>query len=438
MADDTTPETTPTPERSLAPKPGYFLPGGAGESAVETGTASPRAVPRQSLGLGKAHPVRPPVDPSLRKAKPLPAEPGQTGFGAPPPTPLSDAPATPLTGTKQPGGPRPVVGWHSTSTRKPPQFSTEPPQLKPPARYSKPFIAGFSALMLVLLSGGVFAGSKLIDSYDDTVENPLARPSVKQTEEPLPAPPQPTVTVTVQPVPDAVRVKQNKLYAVGKVPSVKCTEPKIKPSTEAALLKYYQTLLPCLNKAWAPLVRKAGYPFRAPKLVLYRSSQRSACTGEADLAFYCGDDETITIRSSVDLKNYRTHKEAARVRMMDTLAHEYAHHVQMLTNILISANSREGWAKTEAAKLEERRRVELQASCLGAAFLGANRTTLGLTGRRHDIWEFQAKHSGDEYNPKKKRDHGSRKNMWAWVGPAFTTTNPASCNTFTAPAARVS
>ncbi|TWD81784.1 putative metalloprotease [Kribbella amoyensis] len=431
MADEPTP-ATPDP---ATPRPGHFLPGGAGESTDGT-TGTPRQATRQPLALGKAQPVRRPLDPKLRKAAPLPTEPGQTGFGTPPPAPMPGASATPLTRTTQRGGVQ-SVGWHSASTRGAPQFSAQPPDLKPPRRFSKPLIAGLSVLVLLTVAAGGYGSVRLIDSYDDTVANPLARPSVKQTEPPLPAPPQPTVTVTVKPVPDAVRVKQNKLYAVGKLRSVRCVEPAIKPLSEDAILRYYRALLPCLNKTWAPLVRKAGYPFRAPKLVLYAKGQ-TACPGETDLAFYCGKDETITMRADQDLKNYRINGEGARVDMLDTLAHEYAHHVQLLTNILISANSREGWATTEAAKLEERRRVELQAGCLAAVFLGANKTTLGLTGRKLDLWQYQVKHSGDEYNPKKKRDHGSRKNHWLWAGPAFTSQNPASCNTFTAPPAKVS
>src|SRR5262249_46690779 len=104
----------------------------------------------------------------------------------------------------------------------------------------------------------------------------------------------------------------------------------------------------------------------------------------------------------------------------------------------IAADSREGWAKTKAEKLEWSRRTELQADCLAAAFLGANKKSLGLSGRKLDLWEWETQHSGDEYNPKKVRDHGSRKSQWLWSGPAFKSTSPASCNTFTAPAAKVS
>ena len=59
----------------------------------------------------------------------------------------------------------------------------------------------------------------------------------------------------------------------------------------------------------------------------------------------------------------------------------------------------------------------MQASCFGAAFLGANKKALGLTGDKLDLWEWETQHSGDEYNPKKVRDHGSRKSQWLWAGP---------------------
>jgi predicted metalloprotease len=310
--------------------------------------------------------------------------------------------------------------------------------VKPPQRLSKAAIVGLCVLLVAVLGGGGVASLKLINSYDSSVQNPLSRPSVRQSEEPLPAPPQPTVTVTVQPVPDAVRVKQNKLYTVGKIPSVNCTEPKIKPNSQSAILRYYQALLPCLNNAWAPLVRKAGYPFRPPRLTLLSKQTSSTCTGETTSAYYCGDDESINMDWQDDLKRYKENALGARTWMMNTLVHEYGHHVQFLTNISISSASREGWMKSQPAKLEESRRLELQATCLGAAFLGANRKSLAFRGEKLDIWEYEIQHSGDEYNPKKVRDHGSRKSQWVWAGPAFKSTNPASCNTYTAPSARVS
>lgn len=288
-------------DEQSGPKPGHFLPGGDGEPAAEeTGAPAPKPVGRP-LTLGKAQPVRPPADPSLKRATPRPADPGEetNGLGGPPPAPLPGAPApgSPLTGARQVGGARPV-GWSTTSTRSVSQFSTEPPPVKPPRRFSRALVAGVSALAVLAISGGAVAGFRLIDSFGSTVESPLARPSLKPTEDPqVVAPlPQPTVTVTVTPVPDEVRVKQNKLYAVGKVPSVNCAEPSIKPNSQAAVLKYYQALLPCLNRAWEPLVRKAGYPFRPPKLQLATTPAATSCDGMTDRSYYCGDDETISMQ----------------------------------------------------------------------------------------------------------------------------------------------
>ncbi|MFG1814508.1 neutral zinc metallopeptidase [Kribbella sp. NPDC049174] len=421
-----------------SPKPGHFLPGGAGDILTD-GDRARAAERRQSLDLGKARTLTGPVDPTLRKtARPLPTDPGtEPGFGAPPPAPLAGAPLTPLTGTRRTGRSRPV-GWHSPSSRTGAQFSAEPPPTTPPRQYSKAVIAGLSVLTLLLITGGTFAGFKLIDSYG-SVDSPMSRPTVRKSEAPLPVPADPTVTVTVTPVPDLVRLRQNKLYTAGKVPSVTCKEPSIKPTSQSAILRYYNALLPCLNKAWAPVVRKAGYDFRPPKIVLQSNqAPTSSCSGEAETAYYCSGDESININWKNDLSNYNEDKLAARVWMMDTLAHEYGHHVQEMTEIITASFSRQGWAKTKDEKLEWSRRRELQASCLAAVFLGANKQSLGLTGAKQELWEWQVQHSGDEYNPKKVRDHGSRKNHWVWGGPAFKSASPASCNTFAAPASKVS
>ncbi|MFC0623697.1 neutral zinc metallopeptidase [Kribbella deserti] len=318
------------------------------------------------------------------------------------------------------------------------QYSASDPVL-PLRRFSNTVIAGFSVLALLVVGGGVVAGIQVADSMKG-VSSPLVSPSLRPKEAPAPLPaPRPTVTVTAKTVPDAERVKQNKLYRVGRLASAGCQEPAVKPTSKQAVLKYYQRMLPCLNKFWAPVVRKAGYPFRAPKLVVYDNGKpNSPCSGHADTAFYCGGNETISMRWQDDVKSYKRDPLWARVDMMSTMAHEYGHHVQMLTNILISSTSREGWAKTKAAKLEENRRMELQASCLGALFLGANKASMELTGRKLAEWEYLAKHSGDEYNPKKVRDHGSKASHWYWESGAFRTPDPAKCNTFTAPAKRVS
>jgi hypothetical protein len=291
-----------------------------------------------------------------------------------------------------------------------------------------------------MLTGATVAGFKLVNSYGSRVDNPLAQPSVKKSQAPLPIPPDPTVTITATTVPDVQRLRQNEIYKAGQVAAVSCKEPAIKPNSQSAILRYYKALLPCLDKAWAPVIKRAHYTFRSPKVVLQSSqaTAASSCTGEENVAYYCGADESIYISWKNDLQYYKDDPLAARVWMMDTMAHEYGHHVQSMTEMLTATWSREGWAKTKAEKLDWSRRQELQATCFGAAFLGANKKSLGLSGNKLKVWQWEAQHTGDEYNPKKVRDHGSRKNNWAWSDPAFKSTSPASCNTYTAPAAKVS
>ncbi|MEU4197015.1 neutral zinc metallopeptidase [Kribbella sp. NPDC026611] len=421
------------------PKPGHFMPGGEGET-VPDGSRPLTLNRARSIGMGKARDVSL-ADSSLRrKARPLPADPNaQTEYSGPPVAPLTGAPLQPLAGTRRVGGSRPV-GWHSNPSRAGAQWSSEPPPIKPPRQLSKAVIGGLSVLIVLMLTGATIAGFKLINRYDNTVDRPLTQPEVKKSTVPLPVPPDVTVTKVAPNVPDIVRLQQNELYKAGKVASVSCKEPAIKPDSQSAILRYYTALLPCLNKAWEPVVTKAGYRFRAPQLKLQskQPSSQDDCSGEMNVAYYCSTDESINISWKNDLQFYKDSPIGARVWMLDTMAHEYGHHVQQMTEMLTAADSREGWARSNASKLEWSRRTELQATCFGGAFLGANKKSLGLSGNKLKVWEYEASHSGDEYNPKKVRDHGSKKSNWAWAGPAFKSTSPASCNTFTAPASKVS
>ncbi|MFI5713509.1 neutral zinc metallopeptidase [Kribbella sp. NPDC051620] len=422
------------------PEPGHFLPG----SDVPTGGDSPVAPTSKSsrgsgLGLGEARPVSISQEPARKKAAPLPDDPEYQGFySGPPAAPLPGAPTGSLQGSRQFGRVR-YDGWKTTSPRTGlRQFATQSPYRKPARQFSQRFVGLISALALVIVAGGTIAAYAKIDSFGNEVTNPLADPSIKPSEGPQSVAPNPTKTVTIQPVPDLVRLQKNKLYTVGKLAGVKCARPKVKPTSKANILRFYQAMLPCLHETWEPLVLKADYPFRQPKLVLAGKTNTTTCTGESDSSNYCPADELITMQWAQDLKDYKTYGDQVVVHMMDTLAHEYGHHVQNLTEMSTASQSREGYAKTKAEKLEWSRRQELQANCLGANFLGANKNTLGLTGQDLKSWESQTKNSGDEFDPKKVRDHGSKKNQWLWAGPAFKSTNPASCNTYTAPPAKVS
>jgi uncharacterized protein len=389
-------------------------------------------------GLGEARPVSVSHEPVRKKAAPLPDDPEYQGFySGPPAAPLPGAPTGALRPSRQLGRVR-YDGWKTTSPRTAvQQFATNSPYRKPTRQFSQRFVGLISALALVIVAGGTIAAYASIDNFGNEVTNPLADPSIKPSEGPQSVAPNPTVTKTIQPVPDDVRVEKNKLYTVGKLPGVNCPLPKVKPNSKANALRFYQALMPCLTQTWEDLVLDADYPFRQPKLALASKGATGACGGEAlDTAFYCPEDETIYMRWDQDVKNYKQ-TPLAVVDIVRTVAHEYGHHVQTLTNILISSDSQAKRAASKAVKLEWSRRLELQASCLGATFISANQKTL-LAGNKLQFWKLLSKHLGDDPKKKKARDHGSPKSNLYWSDAGFKTGNPASCNTYTASAGKVS
>ncbi|WP_406048253.1 neutral zinc metallopeptidase [Kribbella sp. NBC_00889] len=261
------------------------------------------------------------------------------------------------------------------------------------------------------------------------------------------ASPRPTPPVTQKTTPSSTlsidmmsMTLKNKLYTAGKVPAVSCKVPGSAPKSKTALLAYARVMVDCMYRAWAPVVARADVYFDRPVVVAYKAGAKSASAacddGPTDTdAYYEPSARTICFEwgefvgsgdATWDLVDFQT-----------MLAHEFGHHLQTSVGILTTYWTGHAQA-SKAVRLEDERRLELQASCFGAAFLGANRRPFRLTGWRLEMWEDQVTHTGDEYAPDKVRDHGSRKNHGYWSLRAFDSTNPSSCNTFVAPAKRVS
>jgi predicted metalloprotease len=388
-----------------APKPGHFLPGGAGDAPAEAG--------------GKTEPV----DSVPSKAEPLAAPTPRLGATAPPGPPQ-------LSGSRL--GPPPPGDLASAAFRA--RYSPEPIPFVPRKR-SKLLIAGIVAAALVVVGGGVTVAAKVLSSYDELVQNPLSAPSLR-TPKPGggPAPDEPTAT----PTPDLVVQQKNKLYSTGKLAPSKCKEPPYRPTSKENVKAYYQTLLVCLNKAWEPNVRKAGYEFHPPKLVIFDEGDETACGPTDQAAQYCdADDGSVQMPWQDAVKDYRMNKAQTRVNMANGLAYVYGHHVQNLTGIWQAWTNRRDEAPNEAAKLLENRRSALQAACFSSVYLGADKASFPLQGQLLEAWRYASRHSGDEDSKDKVHDHGSRKSVELWMQRGFTGTDPASCNTFAATADKV-
>jgi predicted metalloprotease len=313
-------------------------------------------------------------------------------------------------------------------------------------------------LLAVAAPIGLFAIALAIggDGEDDLAdpEPTWSRPTITAgptyTSEPLPTEtgsptddPTPEPTDTSGPKPqngvDYTQVaRANKLYQSGPIASVSCRESATAPSSQSAIRTYYQTVANCLERAWPGPMAKAGMKFREPTILMWTGSVDTPCGFvNGPVSFYCPPNETIYMEWSGDVKQYTSEsfdeaRAYARMGATHTVVHEYGHHIQNLVGIMEAYHQLRLDAGSQDKQLELSRRVELQASCLGDAFLGANQSSYPISGVNRETWLYLIEHSGDNYNPEGVRDHGDKQSHAFWAKRGFQAESPNVCNTFTA------
>jgi uncharacterized protein len=385
----------------------------------------------------------------------------------PPPGPMPDG-SMPLYGNYPPPGapggepPLPMVGWgpeFGAGGAQGPYFRHGGPQ---PKKRRIGLAAGlllFGGLAVIVVvaiglasregqspivapSPGATApppGIPTEDATDDRSGDPTVDPTVDAT-----GGPSPTTTATPPPPSNSMIVTADPFYATGKQRSVSCRERRIALNSQANLRAYYTNLANCLNRAWAPQVRAGRDTFEAPRVVLWTGNVQSPCAGGASVSFYCSMSRTLYLKYDDDLKLWNRSADSAsrafsRMWATYTASHEFGHHLQQLTGILPAAHRLQYDAPDRSAALEVSRRIELQASCLGTVFMGANKTSYGITGLNLTIYRrYVEAQTGDENNGGGPPDHGRRASHQYWTARGFNSLNSASCNTFTASASKVS
>lgn len=233
-----------------------------------------------------------------------------------------------------------------------------------------------------------------------------------------------TAPVSAPPMPKTLAA--NPIYRIGKLPSSGCAEPAYPATSLANVRAYFTQYLACLNKAWGPAIRKAGFTFRPPKLVVVLGQSPSSPCDFADGRDYlCGD--TIYMDAATHIQYYRENPARARAWMALEIGHEYGHHVQVLTGILAAFYQRDKTLNGVDVQLEDSRRTELQASCLSAVYLGADRNDFPLTPDWEYAWDVVTRDTTDD-----RHDHGSASNHGYWTYAGLNAGNPAACDTYTA------
>ncbi|WP_344470192.1 neutral zinc metallopeptidase [Nonomuraea monospora] len=230
---------------------------------------------------------------------------------------------------------------------------------------------------------------------------------------------------------------KNKLYKTGKLGVSVCEEPEVLRGTVDEAELYFEAVMDCLNRAWSPVVKKAGYRFTRSKLTVYtKLGLKTPCGTINDprvQAMYCPDNKSMYFYLSDNVI-----EEPSDLALMQTLAHEYGHHIQQLTGIL-KATDPFYLKAVNARAFEGIRRTELQAQCLSAAFVGRVWNSLGrpdtdwsilLKGSHNPVAALGVRNDADE-------THASQASNKYWLERGFKAQSASACNTFTAPSRRV-
>jgi uncharacterized protein len=233
-------------------------------------------------------------------------------------------------------------------------------------------------------------------------------------------------------------VRYNRLYKTGPVTPSKCKEVNVSMRTLAGVQAYVSQHFRCTYAEWALPLKQAGAAYKvAPKLVFYTAATaNSYCGAVTRTSFFCGYNgkSWIYIYAPEIMSFWGQSPTLARAYATQVTAHEYGHHVQWLTGILGASWARQRAFSTYAAQMEESRRRELQASCLGGASIGANKRYYPMSGGLYTQWLYVVNNSGDQ--PGYPRDHGSMKNHGFWSKAGFNAsrsyTVAGNCNTWNA------
>lgn len=219
----------------------------------------------------------------------------------------------------------------------------------------------------------------------------------------------------------------NPLYRVGELGEVTCVTPELDSSDPESMEDFAHAVADCLDTAWSSYFEAAGLEFSSPNRVYWHSPGHSPCgpfPSEGTAAFYCGANQGLYLGVE-DIVAASAGSDVPEAYTF-LLSHEYGHHVQGQSRILVEFHSaRAGTDQTEADELT--RRNELQANCLGGVFLGASGPSLGLEEtQRQNVLDDVVRRS----DRGGARTHGSGENGRLWTVHGMDRVDPAACNTW--------
>ena len=178
--------------------------------------------------------------------------------------------------------------------------------------------------------------------------------------------------------------------------------------------------LTSLNTTWEASFARAGLPFEAPFLDLYRSGRvtTKGC-GSATSAvgpFYCPADKGIYIDTSFYDQLAQMAGTGGDFARLYVIAHEYGHHIQNITGL--AAQVRQAQQRNPGGANRLQVAMELQADCYAGMWAGKNRALIepgdleeGLRAASSIGDDTLQRNAGQDINPEGFTHGTSRQRM---------------------------
>ncbi|MFB9877760.1 neutral zinc metallopeptidase [Planobispora siamensis] len=239
-----------------------------------------------------------------------------------------------------------------------------------------------------------------------------------------------TGTAHAYPIKDKELTK-NALYESGKLAETECKEPPINDGDLTLAKKYWAGVQDCLNTAWEAHLTAAGLPFSEPTLKFGKIPKKFCgytVGKDNSMVYHCSDTNTILAQIGKSWLH-----DTDDLWLLYVAASSYGYHIQDLVGIervyqkMRYANSKESD--------EQFRRLNLQSDCLSMVFLRSIWSSLDRSDKDWRELQSLLKDNGDARG--EPRFSGKGSNIVYWAKRGYTTGDPASCNTWAAPASKV-
>ncbi len=203
--------------------------------------------------------------------------------------------------------------------------------------------------------------------------------------------------------------------------------------------EFVSVILASTEDAWGTVFKRAGYQYKAPKLVLFNDTVSSACgmTSAATGPFYCPGDHKVYIDLGFfrELNRMGATGDFARAYV---IAHEVGHHIQNLQGISMKIQElQRRVSKRQANRLSTL--TELQADCYAGIWINNYEKQADIL-ERGDIEEGiraaasigddrMQRNAGQRINPD-AFTHGSSRERAQWFKIGMKYGSLKKCDTF--------